>query len=112
MLTKYSLFTNSLFGWLLRAICRFKTLTGVTKPPKLLAAVVGAMLLTVRFPCPWGWLLIGFREGGAPVPGVIPYTTWLVTLVCKGAGGPSTEPALVEVVASTMLVPSKCAWHG
>ena len=47
--SKHSLFTNSLFGWLLRAICRFKTLTGVTKPPKLLAAVVEAMLLTVRF---------------------------------------------------------------
>ena len=112
MLTKYSLFTNSLFGWLLRAICRFKKLTGLTKSPKLLATVVGAMLLTVRFPCPWRWLLIGFRGGGAPVRGMIPSTTWLVALECIGAGGPSTEPTLVEVVASTILVPSKCTWHG
>ena len=32
------------------------------------------------------------------MPGVIPSTTWFVALVCIGAGGPSTEPTLVEVV--------------
>ena len=70
------------------------------------------MLLVVRFPFPWGWVLIGFREGRAHVPGVIPSTNWLVALVYIGAGGPSTEPTLVEVVASTIFFPSKCTWHG
>ena len=64
--------------------------TGVTKPLKLLAAVAGAMMLTVGILSPWGWLLIRLGGDGAPDPGVIPSTTWLVALVCIGAGGPGT----------------------
>ena len=44
--SKHSLFTNSLFRWLLRALCRFKTLTGLTKPPKLLAPQPGLLHLS------------------------------------------------------------------
>lgn len=44
--SKHRLFTNSLFGCLLIALCRFKTLTGLTKPPKLLAPQPGLLHLS------------------------------------------------------------------
>ena len=62
----------------------------MTTPPKLLAAVAGAMVLAVGIPSPWGFPRFGIGGKGTPGPGVIPSTTWLVALVCIGAGGPGT----------------------
>ena len=47
-------------------------------------------MLAVEIPSPWGLLLIRFGGDGAPDPGVILSTTWLVALVCVGAGSPGT----------------------
>lgn len=97
---KHILLTNSLLGGLWRARCRLKTFTWVSTPPKSFAAVTGAMVLTVGVPYLWGWLLIGFGGDEAPDPAVLPSTTWLVALVCTGAGDPGTWETLVEVIAS------------
>ena len=81
-------------------------------PPKLFAMVEGAILVADGFPCPWGWLLVRFGAVGAPCPGVIPSSTPLIALVHIGAGGPGAGETLVEIVASTIFVPSNCPWRG